>query len=171
MIYNIKRFFACQGHFWGIWAGICPKLQNLTNFMLQSNALHSCKNLLIMNFFLQKSALFLCGEMCYNRRANHRKGSLYNMRSPLPATTPVTTTGRCSPSTCARRATRWSIAAARARKAAIIPFSGRKAAQMVKSGECERGVLVCGTGFGISLAANRSAASAASTAQTCSPRR
>ena len=35
------------------------------------------------------------------------------------------------------------------------PIFGRKAAQLVKSGECERGVLVCGTGFGISLSANR----------------
>ena len=35
------------------------------------------------------------------------------------------------------------------------PVYGRKTALMVKRGECERGVLVCGTGFGISLAANR----------------
>ena len=35
------------------------------------------------------------------------------------------------------------------------PLFGRKAALMVKSGACEMGVLVCGTGFGISLAANR----------------
>ena len=35
------------------------------------------------------------------------------------------------------------------------PVYGRKTALKVKSGECEFGVLVCGTGFGISLAANR----------------
>jgi len=35
------------------------------------------------------------------------------------------------------------------------PVYGRLAALAVKRGECERGVLVCGTGFGISLAANR----------------
>ena len=35
------------------------------------------------------------------------------------------------------------------------PVYGRKTALLVKRGECERGVLVCGTGFGISLAANR----------------
>ena len=35
------------------------------------------------------------------------------------------------------------------------PVYGRKAALLVKSGACERGVVICGTGFGISLAANR----------------
>ena len=35
------------------------------------------------------------------------------------------------------------------------PVYGRAVAEAVKRGECERGVLVCGTGFGISLAANR----------------
>ena len=35
------------------------------------------------------------------------------------------------------------------------PVYGRKTALLVKRGECERGVLICGTGFGISLAANR----------------
>ena len=35
------------------------------------------------------------------------------------------------------------------------PVYGRKAARLVKSGACERGVVICGTGFGISLAANR----------------
>ena len=35
------------------------------------------------------------------------------------------------------------------------PTFGRRAARAVQSGECERGVLVCGTGFGISLSANR----------------
>jgi ribose 5-phosphate isomerase B len=32
---------------------------------------------------------------------------------------------------------------------------GYKAAKAVQSGECERGILVCGTGVGISLAANK----------------
>ncbi len=34
------------------------------------------------------------------------------------------------------------------------PIYGEKVARLVASGECERGVLVCGTGYGISLAAN-----------------
>ena len=35
------------------------------------------------------------------------------------------------------------------------PVIGEKAARKVASGECELGVIVCGTGIGISLAANR----------------
>ena len=35
------------------------------------------------------------------------------------------------------------------------PVYGKKVAQAVASGECELGVLVCGTGIGISLAANK----------------
>ncbi len=35
------------------------------------------------------------------------------------------------------------------------PVQGEKAARAVASGECELGVLICGTGIGISLAANR----------------
>lgn len=35
------------------------------------------------------------------------------------------------------------------------PVYGRKAAELVAAGECEKGVLVCGTGIGISLAANK----------------
>lgn len=35
------------------------------------------------------------------------------------------------------------------------PVYGRKAAIALKAGQCERAVVVCGTGFGISLAANR----------------
>ena len=34
------------------------------------------------------------------------------------------------------------------------PVMGEKAARLVASGECELGVLICGTGIGISLAAN-----------------
>jgi ribose 5-phosphate isomerase B len=37
------------------------------------------------------------------------------------------------------------------------PVYGRAVARAVKSGAADRGVLVCGTGFGISLAANREA--------------
>ncbi len=37
------------------------------------------------------------------------------------------------------------------------PIYGHAVAQAVKNGEADRGVLVCGTGFGISLAANRMA--------------
>jgi len=35
------------------------------------------------------------------------------------------------------------------------PVYGEKAARAVASGECELGVLICGTGIGISLAANK----------------
>lgn len=35
------------------------------------------------------------------------------------------------------------------------PVYGRAVAEAIRRGECEMGVLVCGTGFGISLAANR----------------
>ncbi|MBQ3078399.1 MAG: ribose 5-phosphate isomerase B [Clostridia bacterium] len=35
------------------------------------------------------------------------------------------------------------------------PIYGEKVGALVSSGECERGVLVCGTGYGISLAANQ----------------
>ena len=35
------------------------------------------------------------------------------------------------------------------------PIAGRKVAEAIKRGEVDRGVLVCGTGVGISLAANK----------------
>ena len=35
------------------------------------------------------------------------------------------------------------------------PVYGRLAAEAVASGECDRGILVCGTGIGISIAANK----------------
>lgn len=35
------------------------------------------------------------------------------------------------------------------------PVSGRTVAKAVASGECERGIVLCGTGVGISLAANK----------------
>jgi ribose 5-phosphate isomerase B len=35
------------------------------------------------------------------------------------------------------------------------PVYGRRAAEAVASGECDRGILVCGTGIGISIAANK----------------
>lgn len=41
------------------------------------------------------------------------------------------------------------------RVAAIIPFTGYKAAKAVADGECDRGIVICGTGVGISLAANK----------------
>lgn len=41
------------------------------------------------------------------------------------------------------------------RSSCDYPVFGRKVALAVKAGVCARGVVVCGTGFGISLAANR----------------
>ena len=35
------------------------------------------------------------------------------------------------------------------------PVYGKKAAQAVASGECEKGILICGIGIGISIAANK----------------
>lgn len=35
------------------------------------------------------------------------------------------------------------------------PVFGARAAQAVASGECDRGIVICGTGIGISLAANK----------------
>ena len=35
------------------------------------------------------------------------------------------------------------------------PIYGKAAANAVASGECERGILICGTGIGISIAANK----------------
>lgn len=35
------------------------------------------------------------------------------------------------------------------------PVYGKKVAQAIQSGECEKGILICGTGIGISIAANK----------------
>jgi ribose 5-phosphate isomerase B len=43
-------------------------------------------------------------------------------------------------------------------KSVDYPDFGRKMAEAIESGKVERGVIVCGTGIGISMAANRSRA-------------
>ena len=51
------------------------------------------------------------------------------------------------------------------------PIYGEKVARLVASGECEKGIVICTTGIGISIAANKVKASAAPTARTpCPPK-
>jgi ribose 5-phosphate isomerase B len=40
-------------------------------------------------------------------------------------------------------------------KSTDYPLWGFRAAKLVASGECDRGIIICGTGVGISLAANK----------------
>lgn len=40
-------------------------------------------------------------------------------------------------------------------QAVDYPIYARKVAKAVQSGECEKGILICGTGIGISIAANK----------------
>lgn len=40
-------------------------------------------------------------------------------------------------------------------KSVDYPMYGKRVAQAVASGECERGIIICGTGIGISIAANK----------------
>ena len=40
-------------------------------------------------------------------------------------------------------------------EAVDYPVYGRAAAEAVASGECEKGILICGTGIGISISANK----------------
>jgi len=37
----------------------------------------------------------------------------------------------------------------------IILFMGKKVAHAVAAGECDKGILICGTGIGISITANK----------------
>ncbi len=41
------------------------------------------------------------------------------------------------------------------RESCNYPVFGQRAARAVASGECERGILICGTGIGMSLVANK----------------
>ena len=41
------------------------------------------------------------------------------------------------------------------RESVDYPVYARKVAEEVKDGACEKGILICGTGIGISIAANR----------------
>ena len=40
-------------------------------------------------------------------------------------------------------------------EAVDYPIYARKVTAAIKSGECDRGILICGTGIGISITANR----------------
>ena len=40
-------------------------------------------------------------------------------------------------------------------EAVDYPIYARKVTTVIKSGECDRGILICGTGIGISIAANK----------------
>lgn len=40
-------------------------------------------------------------------------------------------------------------------EAVDYPIYARKVTTAIKSGECDRGILICGTGIGISIAANK----------------
>ena len=40
-------------------------------------------------------------------------------------------------------------------QAVDYPIYARKVAKAIQSGECEKGILICGTGIGISIAANK----------------
>lgn len=40
-------------------------------------------------------------------------------------------------------------------QAVDYPVYARKVAKAIRSGECEKGILICGTGIGISIAANK----------------
>ena len=40
-------------------------------------------------------------------------------------------------------------------EAVDYPVYGKKVAQAIQSGECEKGILICGTGIGISITANK----------------
>ena len=51
------------------------------------------------------------------------------------------------------------------------PEYAKKVAHAVAEGECEKGILICGTGIGISIAANKVRVSAVHCAAMCSPQR
>ena len=53
------------------------------------------------------------------------------------------------------------------RESVDYPVYARKVAEAVKDGACEKGILICGTGIGISIAANRIAGIRAALCADC----
>ena len=53
-------------------------------------------------------------------------------------------------------------------KSVDYPVYARKVGKAIQSGECDKGILICGTGIGISIAANKMKESVRRCAQTAS---
>ena len=75
--------------------------------------------------------------------------------SPSPPTMPASSSRTCSRRRSARAASRCSTSAPTTATPSTIPTWPATLAAALGDGRAQRGVLVCGTGIGISIAANR----------------